>query len=358
MGRIGNPSLLRFLRNMVDRMIRRINLVRLPSGAVQERLGAPVSEMQPDRKHWPRSSNLGESKVGQPQFTSTCRDCAQPACAPQSARGPRDPFGSALGGRHGTGIPIRLQHLLVPHLGSLGNVDVCGLHDARVRFGADQERFRDLPEEHRPLLHRRPHVFHHRLQSDVCGCRWVDRQLRVLLRFIGRGSRAAWRRSGCRRSRPGPGLLQDVRVVLPDGVRGDHRVHRLRNAGGAGPAVVLLCLHRRADRGDLPHRRRLDLGHRLVGWRRRLAGGTDRHRLQGFRRLDHRPLHRGLGGSRRCPDRRTATRQVPCRWHGQTDRAVQHSHRHPGRVHPLARDGSVSTAVPNWHWEARPMPWP
>ena len=59
-----------------------------------------------------------------------------------------------------------------------------------------------------------------------------------------RGDEAAGRRGrrgegGGGRSRRRQRLFHDVRLVLPDGVRGHHRIHRVRHAGRAGEALVL-----------------------------------------------------------------------------------------------------------------------
>ena len=60
-------------------------------------------------------------------------------------------------------------------------------------------------------------------------------------------------------------LLLDVRLVLPDGLRRHHGLHRLRCPGRASEDVVLLPLHPLPDGLHLPARRRLDLGRR-PGW--------------------------------------------------------------------------------------------
>ena len=64
-----------------------------------------------------------------------------------------------------------------------------------------------------------------------------------------------------------------VGLVLPDGIRGDRCLHRVRGAGRAGQDVVVLHLHARADGAHLPHRGRMDVG-------RRVAYGTGLPRLR------------------------------------------------------------------------------
>ena len=85
------------------------------------------------------------------------------------------------------------------------------------------------------------------------------------------------RERGGEGGRRGQRVLGDVGLVLPDGVRGDRRIHRVRHAGRAGEAVVVLRLHHGADRRHLSHHRRLDVGRRLA----------ERDGLPGLRRLHH-----------------------------------------------------------------------
>ena len=148
---------------------------------------------------------------------------------------------------------VHPQQLLVPHLGRAGDVDVRRLHHAGGRFCPHQERLGHLPEEHRPLFHRRPHLLSGRLQPDVCGCRQLGRVVPAPLLDDGRRDRPAGgrrsrgrgRRHRRRRShrRGGQRLRHDVRLVLPDGVRGDDRLDRLRHPGRAREALVVLHLH-------------------------------------------------------------------------------------------------------------------
>ena len=79
------------------------------------------------------------------------------------------------------------------------------------------------------------------------------------------------------------------------------RLDRLGHPGRADQAVVVLRLHRGADGDHLS-------GHRLLDMGRRMAR---RNGLQGFRRVDHRPLDRRLGGARRGARPRRAQGQVP-----------------------------------------------
>ena len=79
---------------------------------------------------------------------------------------PRPPF-RRLRRRRGGGDGVRLQHVLVPRLGRARDVDVRRVHHAGVRLRPHQERRDDLPQEHRPLLHRRPRLLLHRLQPHV-----------------------------------------------------------------------------------------------------------------------------------------------------------------------------------------------
>ena len=128
-----------------------------------------------------------------------------------------------------------------------------GIHHARVRLRAHQERLDDLPEEHRPLLDRRPCLLLHRLQPDV---RWSqqgsrypghrlrqpDRLVQYPLRTLRRRDRSAGRR-GWRPDQGAPGrsrLLGDVGLVLPDGLRGDRGLHSVRHLGREGEDVVVL----------------------------------------------------------------------------------------------------------------------
>ena len=60
-----------------------------------------------------------------------------------------------------------LNTLAFPGVGSSGDVDGGGIHHARGRVCAHQERLDDLSQEHRPLLHRRADVLLHRLQPHV-----------------------------------------------------------------------------------------------------------------------------------------------------------------------------------------------
>ena len=159
---------------------------------------------------------------------------------------------------------IHLQHVCVPALGRVGDVDGGRLHHARGRLGTHQKRLGHLPEEHRSVRDCRDRLLRRRIQPDVRRRRQLYRFLQLSPQPVARRSCAA---GGCRR-RAGGGdrnrLLGHVRLVLPDGIRGDRRVHCLWSTGREGQALVVLLLHRGADRVHLSDRRRLDLGRRLA----------------------------------------------------------------------------------------------
>ena len=92
-------------------------------------------------------------------------------------------------------------------------------------------------------------------------------------------------------------------------------VHRVRHAGRAGEAVVVLRLHHGADRNHLPDRRGLDLG----------RGMAQRDGLPGLRRLDDRALHRRLGRARRRHGGGGETREVPARRQRSSPRLLRTS---------------------------------
>ena len=237
-----------------------------------------------------------------------------------------------------------LNHPVVPRLGRARDVDVRRLHHAGVGVRPHQERVPHLPQEHRPVRDRRTGLLPRRLQPDVRRRRRVDRIDLLPLRPVRRrsGARSGRRERAGRRDRQR--LRGDVRLVLPDGVRGDGRLHRVRRPGGTGPAVVVLPVHAGPDRLHLPGRRRLDVGRRLAG----LA------RLPGFCGVDHRARHGRLGGARGRARRRAAPGQVPVRRDGPHDAAVQRSGGDARRLHPLVRMVRASTAARSSRWGARP----
>ncbi len=134
--------------------------------------------------------------------------------------------------------------------------------------------------------------------------RQLDRVVRLSVRHVRRRDRASERPGGRRRRRRHhERQIHNVGLVLPDGVRGDDRLDRVRHPGRAGKAVVVLHLRHGADDLHLPDRRRVDLGRRMVL----------RHGLPGFRRLDHRPFDRRLGGACGRAGRGAAEGQVSAR---------------------------------------------
>ena len=147
---------------------------------------------------------------------------------------------------------------------------------------------------------------------------------------------------GCRRHRQGPGdgrrLLGHVGLVLPDGVRRDGGVHRVRRARRTGQDVVVLPVHPRPDGDHLPHRRRVDVG-------RRLARHYGLHRL---RRLDHRPQHRRLGRPRGNAGHRPSTRQVPQGRLRPRHAALEHPDRDARRLHPVVRVVRIQRRLAAW----------
>ena len=99
-------------------------------------------------------------------------------------------------------------------------------------------------------------------------------------------------------------LFHHVRLVLPDGVRGDDRLDRLRHIGRTGEALVVLRIYITLLTAFI---------YPVIGswtWGERLAL---RNGLPGFRRIHDRAFDRRLGSARWRPHRRSAEGQVPRR---------------------------------------------
>ncbi len=281
-------------------------------------------------RHWGGFRDGGTTFRSTRGATRSARDFAGAAAVPASAR--CGTFGAG-GVGHRCRDAVHRQHLLLPRLGHAGDVDVRRFHHAGSRFGAHQERLGDLPEERRALLfHCRDHVLPDRLQPDVHRCGQLHRLVPVLPHTQRGGADAARRRrcGGDNRIR----LFERLQLVLPDGVRGHHRVDHLRHAGGAGAAVVFPGLHGRAHGRHLPRGGGVDLGRRLA-----LPA-----RLPRLRRFHRRPLDGRLGGAGGCHHGGAAAAQIPCRRLDSHHATFQRAHRHLGASSSSGSAGSASTA--------------
>ena len=277
---------------------------------------------RPDRKTW-RWERAGEqpdnATRASPPSCPRGRDCAA------DGRGlPRQDWYRPRRDRRRDAV--HPQHLHVPRLGGAGHVDVRRLHHARVGRGPHQERLDDLPEERRPLRDRRARLLRHRLRPDVRRRGQRHRLAAAPLRPDGRRDRPDDGRARYDGERDQRRPRHDVRLVLPDGLRRDHRLDRVRRHRRAREAVDVPRLHAGAYGAHLPDRRRLDVGRRLA----RRAG------LPGLRRLDHRARHRRLGGARGRARRRAPAGQVPPRRQRARDAPLQRPRRDAGHLHPLA----------------------